>query len=70
MIRYCHGVVRKLPCQVDHSKVENLALVASMLPVWVLLQPRNFINGMQLFVGLVLLYGAVLLALPDISALA
>ena len=44
------------------------AAVASMLPVWVLLQPRDFINGMQLFVGLVLLYGAVLLSLPDISA--
>lgn len=42
--------------------------IASMLPVWVLLQPRDFINGMQLFVGLILLYGAVLLSLPDISA--
>ena len=39
-----------------------------MLPVWVLLQPRDFINGMQLVVGLILLYGAVLLSLPDISA--
>lgn len=44
------------------------AAIASMLPVWVLLQPRDFINGMQLFVGLLLLYGAVLLSLPDISA--
>lgn len=44
------------------------ASIASMLPVWVLLQPRDFINGMQLFVGLFLLYGAVLLSLPDISA--
>ncbi len=44
------------------------AAIASMLPVWVLLQPRDFINGMQLFVGLFLLYGAVLLSLPDISA--
>jgi carbon starvation protein len=44
------------------------AAIASMLPVWVLLQPRDFINGMQLFVGLVLLYGAVLLFSPDISA--
>jgi carbon starvation protein len=39
-----------------------------MLPVWVLLQPRDFINGMQLLVGLILLYGAVLISLPDISA--
>ena len=44
------------------------AAIASMLPVWVLLQPRDFINGMQLFVGLILLYGAVLFSLPDISA--
>jgi len=44
------------------------AAIASMLPVWVLLQPRDFINGMQLLVGLVLLYGAVFLFLPDISA--
>ena len=44
------------------------AAIASMLPVWVLLQPRDFINGMQLFVGLILLYGAVFLFMPDISA--
>ena len=44
------------------------AAIASMLPVWVLLQPRDFINGMQLFIGLFLLYGAVLLSLPDVSA--
>lgn len=44
------------------------AAIASMLPVWMLLQPRDFINGMQLFVGLFLLYGAVFLFMPDISA--
>lgn len=44
------------------------AAIASMLPVWVLLQPRDFINGMQLFVGLGLLYGAVFIFMPDISA--
>jgi carbon starvation protein len=44
------------------------AAIASMLPVWVLLQPRDFINGLQLFVGLILLYGAVFLVMPDISA--
>lgn len=36
--------------------------VASLLPVWVLLQPRDYINGVQLFVGLILLFGSVLLA--------
>lgn len=44
------------------------AAVASLLPVWMLLQPRDFINGMQLLVGLVLLYGAVFLVMPDITA--
>jgi len=44
------------------------AAIASMLPVWMLLQPRDFINGLQLVVGLLLLYGAVFLFMPDISA--
>jgi carbon starvation protein len=42
--------------------------VASMLPVWVLLQPRDYINGLQLFLGLALLYVAVLIGAPDIVA--
>ena len=28
------------------------AAIASMLPVWVLLQPRDYINGLQLFIAL------------------
>ena len=44
------------------------AAIASLLPVWMLLQPRDFINGMQLLVGLFLLYGAVFVSLPDITA--
>lgn len=44
------------------------AAIASILPVWVLLQPRDFINGIQLFVGLILLYGSVILFAPDLSA--
>ena len=42
--------------------------VASLLPVWLLLQPRDYINGIQLLVGLGLLYGAVLIANPTIVA--
>ena len=42
--------------------------VASLLPVWLLLQPRDYINGIQLLVGLGLLYGAVLIANPAIVA--
>lgn len=44
------------------------AAIASLLPVWMLLQPRDFINGMQLVVVLMLLYGAVFLFMPDITA--
>lgn len=42
--------------------------VASLLPVWVLLQPRDYINGLQLFVGLGILFGAVLIAAPTVVA--
>ncbi len=44
------------------------AAIASMLPVWMLLQPRDFINGMQLVVGLVLLYGSVFIFMPEMTA--
>ncbi|ODC04011.1 carbon starvation protein CstA [Terasakiispira papahanaumokuakeensis] len=44
------------------------AAIASLLPVWMLLQPRDYINGLQLFVGLILLYGAVLIANPTVVA--
>lgn len=42
--------------------------IASMLPVWVLLQPRDYINGLQLFIALGILYGSVLIARPEIVA--
>jgi len=44
------------------------ATVASLLPVWLLLQPRDYINGIQLIVGLALLFGAVFIANPTIVA--
>jgi len=44
------------------------AAIASLLPVWMLLQPRDYINGIQLFIGLILMYGAVLIAGPDVVA--
>ncbi|OOS21530.1 carbon starvation protein A [Moraxella lincolnii] len=44
------------------------AAVASLLPVWVLLQPRDYINGLQLFVGLILLYASIFIASPDVVA--
>lgn len=42
--------------------------IASMLPVWMLLQPRDYINGMQLAIGVLLLFVAVLIDAPDIVA--
>jgi len=42
--------------------------IASVLPVWLLLQPRDYINGIQLFIGLALLYTAVLIASPTVVA--
>lgn len=42
--------------------------IASVLPVWMLLQPRDYINGLQLFVGLAILYLAVFIASPTIVA--
>lgn len=44
------------------------AAIASLLPVWMLLQPRDYINGLQLFVGLGLLYLAVFIANPAVVA--
>lgn len=44
------------------------AAVASLLPVWMLLQPRDYINGLQLFVGLFVLYAAIFLVSPDVVA--
>ena len=42
--------------------------IASMLPVWVLLQPRDYINGLQLFVGLGLLFLSIFISNPTVVA--
>src|SRR5699024_5496909 len=42
--------------------------IASTLPVWKLLQPRDFINSHQLVVGLVILYLGLFLTNPTITA--
>ena len=44
------------------------AAVASSLPVWSLLQPRDYINGIQLFIGLGVLYLALIIGGPAIVA--
>ncbi len=42
--------------------------IASMLPVWLLLQPRDYINGAQLVIGLLVLYTGVLITMPEVTA--
>ena len=42
--------------------------IASLLPVWVLMQPRDYINGLQLFIVLALLYISVAIATPTVVA--
>ena len=42
--------------------------IASLLPVWVLLQPRDYLNSHQLIVGLFLIYSGILVAQPNIEA--
>jgi len=42
--------------------------IASVLPVWKLLQPRDFINAQQLILGLVILYGGLFVLTPEITA--
>ena len=42
--------------------------IASLLPVWTLLQPRDYINSHQLFVGLSLLFLGIFVAQPIVDA--
>lgn len=42
--------------------------IASVLPVWKLLQPRDFINAEQLILGLAILYLGLIFLTPDVTA--
>lgn len=44
------------------------ALVASILPVWILLQPRDYLNSFQLYAGCFLMYGGLLIGVPALVA--
>ena len=44
------------------------AFVASVLPVWLLLQPRDYINAHQLITGLALLFLGLLVLRPEVQA--
>lgn len=39
--------------------------IASLLPMWMLLQPCDYINGLQLFIGLGALYLSILIVHPN-----
>ncbi|QFT89113.1 Carbon starvation protein A [Bacillus sp. THAF10] len=41
---------------------------ASTLPVWKLLQPRDYINSHQLVVGLIMLYAGLMILRPELTA--
>ncbi|MEX0968506.1 MAG: carbon starvation protein A [Bacteroidia bacterium] len=42
--------------------------IAAVLPVWVLLQPRDYINSHQLIAGLALIYAAIFISGPQMDA--
>jgi carbon starvation protein len=42
--------------------------VASVLPVWLLLQPRDYINSHQLFVALAIIFAGILVTNPEVVA--
>jgi len=44
------------------------SFVASVLPVWLLLQPRDYLNSHQLITGLLLLFTGLMLLHPEIQA--
>ncbi len=44
------------------------AFFASVLPVWLLLQPRDYVNSHQLFVALGIIFMGVILTNPDVIA--
>jgi carbon starvation protein len=44
------------------------AYIASVIPVWALLQPRDYINSHQLFLGLGVLLAGIFLSRPEIVA--
>lgn len=44
------------------------SMIASVLPVWLLLQPRDYINSHQLFLGLFLMFAGLIVTNPPMIA--
>ena len=59
------------PDNVKHTWIILLFIysgIASLIPVWILLQPRDYINSHQLIVGLILIFTSILFVQPQIIA--
>ena len=59
------------PDNVKHTWVILLFIysaIASLMPVWILLQPRDYINSHQLIVGLSLIFLSIFIIQPNIIA--
>ena len=62
------GIVNE---NVQHSWIIILffySAIASLLPVWILLQPRDYINSHQLIVGLILIFSSIIIIQPEVIA--
>lgn len=44
------------------------AFLASVLPVWLLLQPRDYLNSFQLYAGMGLMFAGLIVAHPEVVA--
>lgn len=44
------------------------AFLASILPVWLLLQPRDYLNSFELYIGFILLYAGLFVTHPSLKA--
>ena len=44
------------------------SFVASVLPVWLLLQPRDYLESFKLYAGLILLFAGIMVTRPEIVA--
>ncbi|MEA1929001.1 MAG: carbon starvation protein A [Candidatus Auribacterota bacterium] len=44
------------------------AFFASVLPVWFLLQPRDYLNSFELYIGVILIYLGIFLSRPEVTA--
>ncbi len=62
------GLLGFTPVQLWVGLLLSYSFITCMLPVWMLLQPRDFINSHQLFVGLAAIFLAIFIANPELTA--